>query len=45
MKFVPANYLLQEQIIKYTMTLETVNAESETGFDKLTDCSISLQTL
>ena len=28
------------------MTLETsVNAVSETGFDKLTECSISLQTL
>lgn len=27
------------------MTLETANSESETGFDKLTDCSISLQTL
>ena len=26
------------------MSLETMNEESATGFDKLTDCSISLQT-
>ena len=41
-KFIPANYLPSEQIIKYTLTLHTVNTESETGYDTLKDCSISL---
>ena len=30
---------------KYTLTLETANEDSATGFDKLTECSITLQTL
>ena len=41
-KFIPSGYLTENSKIKYTMTLETANVDSETGFDKLTDCSISL---
>ena len=41
-KFIPSDYLNENSKVKYTMTLETANKDSETGFDKLTDCSISL---
>lgn len=44
-KFVPPNYLEEDKIYKYTMTLEATNEASDTGYDQITECSISLQTL
>ena len=41
-KFIPADYLRENETIRYTLSLETANEASETGFDVLTDCSITL---
>ena len=41
-KFIPADYSPPDRKMKYTLTLETANEDSTTGFDKLTECSITL---